>query len=96
MKLKDMLDTLAYDDASKEEFIRQLGCRINEERLKRKFTTGEFAELCGISDSCLFNVEKGRSDIHTTNLLAICLALDMTLNELIPPPLYRRTQQREP
>ena len=89
--LKEMLDTMAYDTDDKQRFTKELGKRIQEERLKAGFSTGEFASRCGISDSCLFNTEKGRSNISITNLISICLMLDITLNDLIPEELYNPT-----
>lgn len=87
--LKDMVDTLAYDDEQKKDFNVKLGQRVSEERQKHKIKSGKFAALCGISESCLFNLEKGQTNISITNLLSICLVLDITLDELIPPDLYQ-------
>lgn len=92
-ELKEMLESIAYDEQIRKNFIKELGKRIAEERSKGDVSIGEFSVLCGISESCLYNVERGRGDIRTTNLIAICLALDITLDDLVPPQLYNPRYQ---
>lgn len=87
-ELKEMLENIAYDENIKKTIVKQLGKRITDERSKNDVSIGELAVLCGISESSLYKVEKGTGDIRTTNLIAICLALDMTLDDLVPPELY--------
>lgn len=86
-ELKEMLDSMAYDEQSRKSFIKDLGKRISKERNEKQLSVKEFSLLCGVSEACLYNAEKG-VDVRTTTLIAICLALDMTLDDFIPPELY--------
>ena len=87
-ELKEMLENVAYDEEIRKLVVKQLGKRITEERSKSDVSIGEFSMLCGISESSLYKIERGIGDIRTTNLISICLALGITLDDLIPPELY--------
>ena len=86
--LMEMVDTFSYDTEDKQRIIHEIGQRIAEARIKNKITTGELADLCNLSESCLYNTEKGKTNISVTNLIAICLALGCSLDDMIPPELY--------
>ena len=82
-----MLD-YSYDKDNKQQVMREIGKRIAEIRTRNKITTGELADLCNLSESCIFSTEKGKTNISVTNLISICLALGCSLDDMIPPELY--------
>ena len=82
-----MID-FSYDKENKQRILCKIGKRIKEIRTQNKITTGELADLCNLSESCIFITEKGKTNISVTNLISICLALGCSLDDLIPPELY--------
>lgn len=85
--LVEMID-FSYDKDNKQQILCEIGKRIKEIRTRNKITTGELADLCNLSESCIFITEKGKTNISVTNLLSICLALGCSLDDMIPPELY--------
>lgn len=61
-----------------------LGDNIRIERVKRKLTQEQLAEMCGsMSGQHLGRIEKGEIDIRVTTLFSILRALGCELKDLI-------------
>lgn len=56
-----------------------IGKRIVQLRTERGLTTNRLANLCGISQSFLRNVELGEKGISVNNLQLVCSALGISL-----------------
>lgn len=61
----------------------KLGQKIKFERLKRKLSQEQLAELSNISVHGLSNIETGKTDLKYTNLLRIAEAFFMRACELL-------------
>jgi len=55
-----MID-FSYDKENKQRILCKIGKRIKEIRTQNKITTGELADLCNLSESCIFITEKGKT-----------------------------------
>lgn len=60
-----------------------IGLRIKENRMLKKITQEELAELIEISPGFMSLIETGRKRPSLDTLLAICRVLEITLNELL-------------
>lgn len=60
-----------------------IGFRIKENRQQKKITQEELAELIEISPGFMSLIETGRKRPSLDTLLAICRALEITLNEIL-------------
>ena len=60
-----------------------IGQRIKEQRVKRKMTQEELAERANVTSGYISLVETARKKISLETLLEVCIALDITLNELL-------------
>lgn len=61
----------------------KLGQKIKFERIKRKISQEQLAELANLSVHGLSNIETGKTDIRYTNLLQISNAFNLRLSELL-------------
>jgi len=61
----------------------KLGQKIKFERVKRRISQEQLAELANLSVHGLSNIETGKTDIRYTNLLQISKAFDLRLCELL-------------
>ena len=60
-----------------------IGKRIKEQRIKRKMTQEELAERANVTSGYISLVETARKKISLETLLEVCMALNITLNELL-------------
>ena len=60
-----------------------IGQRIKEQRIKRKMTQEELAERANVTSGYISLVETARKKISLETLLEVCMALNITLNELL-------------
>jgi transcriptional regulator with XRE-family HTH domain len=60
-----------------------IGQRIKEQRVKRKMTQEELAERANVTSGYISLVETARKKISLETLLEVCIALNITLNELL-------------
>lgn len=63
--------------------LLKLGQKIKFERIKRKYSQEQLAELANISIHGLSNIETGKTDVKYTNLLQIAKAFNVRLCELL-------------
>ena len=61
----------------------KLGQKIKFERITRKLSQEQLAELANISIHGLSNIETGKTDLRYTNLLQIAKAFNMKACELL-------------
>lgn len=65
----------------KDDLLLKLGYKIKYERLKRKLSQEDLAELVGLSPQSISTLESGRSNLKFTNLYNIAKALDLNLGD---------------
>ncbi|WP_373059470.1 helix-turn-helix domain-containing protein [Zunongwangia sp. H14] len=63
--------------AISNEFLRQLGKRIKEERELKNFTLENMDALCDIDPSDFSKIENGRQNITFKTFIRIAVALDI-------------------
>ena len=56
---------------------------ISRTREKRDMSAEELAKRMGESTECVMQIEKGRKYLTVQVLMSVCLALDVTPNELL-------------
>lgn len=61
----------------------KLGQKIKFERVKRKISQEQLAELANLSVHGLSNIETGKTDIRYTNLLQISKAFGLKVSVLL-------------
>lgn len=62
-------------------YREQLGKRIQLMRTYAKLTKAELGRKCGVSVSCIYNWETGRTKPDIANLPALCKALKISISE---------------
>lgn len=82
--INGMMGTLCYDDAKMELYMRDVGKRIQEERLKRNLSLLQLSHLSNVSLSHLNRVENGLRSIGIECLLKICSALSISVLDVLP------------
>lgn len=60
-----------------------IGVRVATLRCERKWTQKELAERCGLAQNYLSNIENNHSIPSLETLTKICIALDVTPNQLL-------------
>ena len=67
----------------KKEIIRRVAETIRIERLRKKLSQQELAEMVGISTKYLNLIENEKSNPTIVIVVQICLALDINLDKLL-------------
>lgn len=62
---------------------KAIGKRIRENRLKKKLSQADLAEIIGVSTPHISNVERGKTKVSLPKLIAIANALDISLDDLV-------------
>lgn len=62
--------------------IKEFGQYIRGKRENDNLSREKFAELCGVSDKCIYNIENGFSDPKLTTALIICDICGIDTGEL--------------
>jgi transcriptional regulator with XRE-family HTH domain len=65
-----------------QHFLRNLGDRIREQRLARKWTQADLAEKCELHRTFIGSVERGERNVSVLNLRLIARVLRVSLSEL--------------
>ena len=81
---------LAGRQGNAEEDARHVGKAIEIERTKAKLTQGDLAQLSGVSQAHISNIEKGTWSPKLNTVMLIAEALGVDVNALFPP--HRRDQ----
>lgn len=66
------------------QFLREIGDRIRESRLIRKWTQADLAERCRLHRTYIGSVERGERNISILNLRRIAKVLRVALTALFP------------
>ncbi|MDO5437023.1 MAG: helix-turn-helix transcriptional regulator [bacterium] len=67
----------------KDNCLYALGAKIRFERIKRKLSQEELAEITGLSRRAISCIECGTTDPKYTTLLSVANALGITIVELL-------------
>jgi len=68
---------------SEQEYLKQLGKKIKEIRLRKKISQTEVAYRCGFDKSNYNTIEAGKRNPTIVSLLKIAKALDVELIEFL-------------
>ena len=62
---------------------KAIGIRIRDKRISKKISQCELANIVGISNPHISNIERARTKVSLPTLIEIANALDTTLDELV-------------
>jgi transcriptional regulator with XRE-family HTH domain len=62
---------------------KALGARVREKRLKKGYTQDKLADLTGVSNPHISNIERGQTKVSLPTLVDIANVLDTTVDELL-------------
>ena len=68
---------------NKRKFIKDVGTRIKEERIKKGLSSEKLAYEIGISKGNLSEIERGLRDLRLSTLSLIAEGLDINLSKLL-------------
>ncbi len=66
-----------------EKLLKAFGKKLKALREAKGLTTREFANIADIAYSQVWTLENGKTDPSLTTLLAICRALDISIEKLL-------------
>lgn len=66
-----------------QKFLTDLGLRIRDRRLARKWTQAELAERCELHRTFIGSVERGERNVSVLNLRLIARVLRVSLADLM-------------
>lgn len=72
-----------YIDINKKEILELIAKRIQQERKRKGFTQQDLADFIDSSANYISEVERGIKEPGITIMYRICVALDISLNELV-------------
>lgn len=67
-----------------------VGSKIKEYRKAIQMTTLELGELSETSQSTISEIERGTRSIQVETLIKICNTLGVTLNDVLPPDVFKK------
>ena len=67
----------------KKEILIKFGKRVREERLKRKLSQEEFAEIAGVHRTYIGMIERAEKNITLENIEKIAKALKIRISDLL-------------
>ena len=70
-------------NAKDREYLLKIGDNIRAVRKQRGFSQEEFADIAGFSRSYYTEIETGKRNISTLNLIKIIEALNVDPNEIV-------------
>lgn len=74
---------VTFDDDRKKKIAKYIGNNIYEYRKKNKFTREELAEKSNLSANHIYELEMGNCMPTTITLIELCIALNISLTNLI-------------
>ncbi len=80
----EMMDTFCYDDIKLDLLMKDVGNRIQEERIKRNISITQLAALSNVSHSHINRIENGQRKPGLEPLLKICTALSISIMDVLP------------
>ena len=66
-----------------KNFLRELGSRIRDQRLAKKWTQEDLARRCGLHRTFIGSVERGERNVSILNLRLIARVLRVSLAGLL-------------
>jgi len=66
-----------------QKFLRRLGERIREQRIRQNLTQAQFGQKCGLHRTFVGSVERGERNLSILNLRLIARVLKVPLGELL-------------
>lgn len=84
---------IAFDEDRKKKLAKYIGNNIYEYRKKNKFTREELAEKSNLSANHIYELEMGNCMPTTITLIEICIALDISLTQLIDVKLLNNNNE---
>ncbi len=72
-----------FIDINKKEILELIAKRIQQERKRKGFTQQDLADFIDSSANYISEVERGIKEPGITIMYRICVALDISLNELV-------------
>jgi len=66
-------------------FYQQLGRALSEARRSRKISQEALAAVCGLSRASIVNIERGRQPLSALTLVHWCSAVNVRVEEVLPP-----------
>ena len=82
----------SFDEDKKKKLAKYIGNNIFEYRKKNKFTREELAEKSNLSANHIYELEMGNCMPTTITLIEICIALNISLTQLIDVKLLNNNE----
>src|ERR1700756_3587534 len=93
-----LVETSRSDGASPVQYLRMLGERVRDARVRHGMTRKMLAHDCGVSERYLAQLESGRGNLSIVLLRRVAAAIDVPLAELVteelPPVEYAFVAER--
>jgi XRE family transcriptional regulator, aerobic/anaerobic benzoate catabolism transcriptional regulator len=93
-----LVETSRSDGASPVQYLRMLGERVRDARVRHGMTRKMLAHDCGVSERYLAQLESGRGNLSIVLLRRVAAAIDVPLAELVseelPPVEYGIVAER--
>lgn len=83
---------IVFDGDRKKKLSKYIGNNIYEYRKKNKFTREELAERSNLSANHIYELEMGNCMSTTITLIEICIALNISLTQLIDIKLLNNNE----
>lgn len=84
---------IAFDEDRKKKLAKYIGNNIYEYRKKNKFTREDLAEKSNLSANHIYELEMGNCMPTTITLIEICIALNISLTQLIDTRLLSNNNE---
>jgi XRE family aerobic/anaerobic benzoate catabolism transcriptional regulator len=93
-----LVETSSSDGAAPVQYLRMLGERVRDVRVRHGMTRKMLAHDCGVSERYLAQLESGRGNLSIVLLRRVAAAIDVSLAELVseelPQPEYGLIAER--
>lgn len=66
-----------------KEFLKRLGLRIRDERLKRKMSARKLGYLADMDQASIYEIQAGRKDCRILTIRRLGVALEIDIGELL-------------
>lgn len=83
---------VTFDEDRKKKLAKYIGNNIYEYRKKNKYTREELAEKSNLSANHIYELEMGNCMPTTITLIEICIALNISLTQLIDIKLLNNNE----
>lgn len=83
---KEKAESVKLNEEQKAELKRMkelLGIYVCQERERHRLTQAQLAERTGLSPNHISKIERGCGDVKSSNLLKICLELELSLDSFL-------------